>query len=125
MEARGVTREDLLRALSVVNAGYENNVAFNRLDFDGDSRTNFTLRVYSSQEKGARHSGTGRRMVSACWHVHRDFLAALFELAPDARVRTALADYRGRASFEEQFKETGQRLVGLGVVLRDACECEI
>lgn len=43
---------------------------------------------------------------AVCWHGHRDFLRALFRKLPDARVRTALATYRGAEHFETTYPET-------------------
>lgn len=81
MKYRNCTIEDLNAALKKVNEKYENNILFNRLDGNGK---NFTLRVNSSSGPGAGRSVAGRKLTSACWHVHGDFFDALFEINPEA-----------------------------------------
>ena len=71
--------QDLVKALSIVNKKYKDNIIFNRLDHKG-----FTLKVRDSRGKGARRGHTGRRLISACWHVHGDFFDALFDVVPNA-----------------------------------------
>jgi hypothetical protein len=41
-----------------------------------------------------------------CWCGHRDYLRALYRLAPGAYVRTAMATYKNAADFERHFPET-------------------
>lgn len=48
----------------------------------------------------ARKSASGRRLHSASWEAHRAFLAEFFARYPGATVRSALANYRGKAEFE-------------------------
>lgn len=65
---------------------------------------------------------------AVCWHGHRDYLRALFQLVPDAEVKTAMATYRGRADFEAKYQETGESSHPFrGYQLtpyRDACICD-
>lgn len=50
---------------------------------------------------------TGHTIPGAvCWHGHRDFLRALFHLAPNATVKTAVAVYRGADNFEATYRAT-------------------
>ncbi|AXK35781.1 hypothetical protein DVA86_27270 [Streptomyces armeniacus] len=70
------------------------------------------LRVSDSRGVGARTAPSGRRGPYACWHAHRDVLAGLFVAHPDARIRTALAVYRGRDGFERDYPATRYRDVG-------------
>lgn len=52
-------------------------------------------------------SGRPRTVPGAvCWHGHRDFFRALYRLAPDARIKTTMADYRGSEDFEASYKDT-------------------
>jgi len=88
MIARKCTRSDLVQALESINKKYKGNICFNRDDFP-----NFTLKVKDSHGPGHRRGFAfppsrpkGRRMVSACWHVHGDFFDALFEVNPNAYV---------------------------------------
>ena len=57
--------------------------------------------VYGRRGYHVNANGKRRRVPGAvCWHGHRAFMLALFELNPEARVKSNLADYRGRAHFE-------------------------
>ena len=47
-----------------------------------------------------------RRVAAVCWHGHRDFMRAVFDINPDARLKSALADYRGRDDFERHYQST-------------------
>lgn len=86
MLVRNVEYLDLHAALDAVNEKYKGNVQFNRIDRKSTSRGGgytyaITLRVKSSKGPGARRSWGGRRLVSACWHVHGMFIDALPEHA--------------------------------------------
>jgi len=75
-----------------------------------------------------RHiSHTGRRVNAVCWHGHRDFMLKLFELCPDAILKTSLATYKGREDFLKQFESTGWNNCGsmaMPLTYRHACKCE-
>jgi len=91
MEARNVTASDLQAALDRINAErYEGNVTFNRYPEQHGKALAFTLRVSSSKGPGHRRGftyGKGRRLTSACWHVHGHFFDALLAINPDAVIR--------------------------------------
>jgi hypothetical protein len=70
------------------------------------SRVRAVLRARDSHKRGARTSWQGRHTVAASWYAHRDFMHALFEINPDGRIKTAMADYRGSDGFERDFPET-------------------
>lgn len=107
MEIRGATLSDFRQAVAAVGWLYDDNV---RLQRDSKVIGNVACRaridVHDSRGLGARWSWTGRRGPWACWHAYRDVLTALFTTHPEARVRTALAFYRGKESFEELYPET-------------------
>jgi hypothetical protein len=76
------TRDELEKALIVVNAKYGGNVKWNRKPEPEGKRYRFTLRVISSKGPGhsrgfGLHGELGKRLPSACWHVHGDFFDAL------------------------------------------------
>lgn len=114
----------LQTTLAVINGRYGYNVELNRSGSANPRR--FTLRVKSSKGPGARRSWKGRRLPCACWHVHRDFLKAFFELEPEATVSTSLAVYRGHDGFLRDFPQTAKTNIG-GVMrngyIIDLCEC--
>jgi hypothetical protein len=115
----------VVRAVSYTH--YGGNIIFKRLPERVGRAVAFTLTVRRSDEAGARRSATGRRIAAACWHAHRDVLRAIFGVAPNSRVKTAFADYRGVADFEDKFEDTGNSNIGSivdRVDYRQACECE-
>ena len=82
---------------------------------------NFSLRPSEYRDEYGNHHyqrvsasafTSGRRVHAVCWHGHRDFMKALYERDPDARIKTMWADYKGVADFEEKFPETAYRNVG-------------
>lgn len=91
--------------------------------------------VKSSRRPGSRVSpehpiihSKPRRIASACWHAHRDLFYAIFDINPNAVIKTALADYNGLEDFERKFPGTahghdgpfGYPVVGIG----QACNCD-
>ena len=71
------TKKDIECALETVNLSFEGNVIFNRFDSTSDTRHNVTLRVENSKGLGAKRGFSGRRTISACWHVHGVFIDSL------------------------------------------------
>ncbi|HEU04028.1 MAG TPA: hypothetical protein ENH95_02765 [Nitrosopumilus sp.] len=67
---------------------YNGNIIFNRHPEPVGKRFRFTLRVKDSRNGGARRGFDGKRMVSACWHVHGHFFECLFKVVPDAFIIT-------------------------------------
>lgn len=125
MKIKNVSATQMEIALMRANYKYDNNLRFNRFDVNSQS-IDFTLRVQSSKGPGHRLSHSGRRMVAACWHAHRDFMRAIFDIAPDAVLRSSMAVYRGKAGFEASYPDTGFRNIGSmmsPVNFKDACEC--
>ena len=53
-----------------------------------------------------RFSPSGRRVNGVTWEAHRRVMAYMFEKFPDHTLKTALATYRGKASFEDDHGET-------------------
>jgi hypothetical protein len=68
----------------------------------------------------------GRKVFAVCWHGHRDFMAKVFARYPDARIQTAIADYRGIADFDGKYIDTAHKNVGsimYPVSAWSVCEC--
>lgn len=63
-----------------------------------------------------------RRVHAVCWHGHRAFMRAIFAREPEARVKTAWADYRGSADFEARHEDTAYINVGSQMYPRSAHE---
>lgn len=88
----------------------------------------FRLKLRDRREDGRlkfQKLGYQERKTSAvCWHGHREFLTALFRRFPDARVKTALADYYGRDDFHRTFRATcGMRHSYYGDLAGVVCVC--
>jgi hypothetical protein len=65
----------------------------------------------------------GRRLPYVCWHGHKRFMLALFRRQPEARIKTALADYHGRADFLLKHKGTFGQGNGFNVAYGQRCTC--
>ena len=123
MQFRNCTLGDVQDAIARANreGGYE-------LYWDGGSSMQGRILPASGKVKGARRSWSGRRLKATCWHGFRDVFLALFEACPDARVTTAMADYRGKVDFEAKYLATGSRMTEAGgkrTPYRLLCDCEL
>ena len=115
----------IVRQISADN--YADNIKFKSLAQASRNAINFTLTVCDSSAQGSRRSNKGRRIAAACWHAHRDVMSAIFSQYPDARLKSALADYRGAADFLDTFEATGETNIGsIAQPMRVdvACNCE-
>jgi hypothetical protein len=105
-------------------------------DLYGDSRErcSFVLKldVHAERTNGALPyqrvsqspaSGRHRRVAAVCWHGHRDFMREIFNRFPEARIKSALADYRGRMDFEQNYRSTAGTSNGWNVGYSRACVC--
>jgi len=129
MKLYKVSIDDLISIVGLVSVrSYSGNVIFKTGPTQATRNcVNFTLRAKSSFDKGARRSHRGRKMFAACWHAHRDVMQELFKQFPQARLQSALADYRGAADFFETFDATGASNIGSNahpVRIDTACNCE-
>ena len=126
MQAFNVTPDQMQQAMRDVNTDYDGNLEFNR--FDPTSRSvHFTLRCVSSKEAGHRRGFSGQRMVSACWHAHRDFMRAVFAIVPEARIKSSFIDYQDSEDFEQRHRATGNRNIGSQMsplYFNEACDCD-
>lgn len=138
MDAINVTPDDVETALHAANHLHGGNLIFNNGPVrKNGKRVTFTIRVRDSHADGAkvniRHglsnghpSVSERRSTSACWHAHRDVLAALFLLHPDATVITAMARYEGANGFLDTFPATAHRNIGsqvFPITMAESCDC--
>jgi len=124
MKIKGITESQLEQATREASTAlYDGNVELRNVEHHGPW-THFKLRVNDCHKPGT-HLGHQRRTVSACWHAHRDVMRAIFRLAPDALLVTALARYEGSEGFEHEFPATGYANVGSMMKPRarhEACE---
>jgi hypothetical protein len=59
-------------------------------------------------QKRARSLGgrQGRRLPYVTWEGHREFMLVVFERYPEARIKSAIADYKGREEFLAKHPQT-------------------
>lgn len=136
MKAWGVTEEQIREAAASVGLRIAEDYARSGVRPDGRA-LRFRLALDTSQARDAygmlpyqrvstwreAPNGNPRRIAAVCWHGHRDMLRALFAIAPDARVQTALADYRGADHFEETYRDTAGTGNDYHVSPSQACGC--
>jgi hypothetical protein len=140
MLVRGLTQEQLEEAVNQANEKYDGNIRLYELRPEnkrGDA-FGFQVKVNDSHKAGSRVSperydpwqgeliSKPRRIASACWHMHRDLYREIFKINPEARIRTALAYYKGSEDFEWSFYSTGDTNIGTAyapVAIADACNC--
>lgn len=121
MRVNHVTHDDMSKVLRVINKKYNNNVIWNRYEQKGN-QIHFTLRVRDSKKAGHRVSYAGRRIPSACWHVHGDFFDALFNIAPDAVVYSrGITVTKGYSNWMDW--NCGSKLIPF--FMSEACGCDM
>jgi hypothetical protein len=126
MKAWGVTIDEVRAAVTVASTKYDGNIVFKREPEKEGKAVRFTLTVWNSRNPGSRMSPSGRRIAACCWHGHRDVMKAVFAINPDARIKTALADYRGLDDFDAKYEDTGRTNIGSQMEpmdIEDACNC--
>jgi hypothetical protein len=130
---RGVEEQDLQAALEVANYTYRGNLHFR----EGPEPLTLNQQIWRLRLGVENLDGLGHRrqsrwvrkekaIRSACYHAYRDFLYAIFERAPRARVVTSLAVYEGPAHFEATHWRISRLNVGSffePVRLEDCCDC--
>jgi len=128
MKLWDVTADELTTIVEYVSTMlYNGNIVFKRHPEPSGRAVAFTLTVQKSAGPAGRRSNMGRKICACCWHGHRDVMKAIFAFNPAARLKTAIADYKGKLNFEASFEETGYNNLGSIVAPVDAsnaCECE-
>ena len=130
MKVKNVTADQVRDVVEFISAELYNN----ELIFDREPETHgvrvvwvhFTLRTVNGRSTGARRTHTGRRLAKACWHAHRDVMAELFDLYPNAELHTMLASYHDKWDFRAKFPQTGFNNIGSvaqPLAMQNACEC--
>jgi hypothetical protein len=138
----GITVEDFRQAVAKAGIAYDDNLA--ALIGREYSATRFAGRVVlkntgyqlygrkdtsllaPGQRRSASYFSGQRRINAVCWHGYRDALIEVFNINPDAKVRTAMAKYLGRDSFYEEFPSTGRKNIGslmYPVTMPETCDC--
>lgn len=107
----------------------ENHVQLNEYREAGHERGTgrqhhaFTIRPATGDDTYRKmNSHNGRRVWAVCWHGHYAFMAALLEEDPYARIRSAVADWKGRDDFHTRAPDTAWDEVGPMIYRHAACE---
>jgi len=125
MKIAGIEPRALRTIMFDATFKYNNNLEFKRFETKG-KWIHFTLRVKNSRGPGHKISHSGRHIVAACWHAHRDFMKEVFNQFPNAQLISCFANYNGKTSFENQFEKTGQINIGSPyrpLRMDEACAC--
>jgi len=127
MELIGITLIQFEAAVATVSSKYDGNLAVHD-DAKSTSSRSSRGRVVTldSHGQGSRRSWSGRHGKWACWHAYRDVMLALFEVNPDATIRTSLATYKGRQGFLDTYPGTAYHNIGSMVApayMPELCDC--
>ena len=141
MLAKNCTIEDLNKALEIINTErYQDNIEFRKLEQETRNSIRFTLKCKSSKAPGHRVHirfddpfktciERRRRSPNACWHVHGDFFDALFNINPDAKIKSGSLIHEGINSGyitkdEGNWIDTNIGSQMFPVYFSESCECE-
>lgn len=97
------------------------------LDSSVPKRGNAGYKYQRISSSSRAWTGKDRKVAAVCWHGHRDFMRAVFALDPNARFKTAIADWKGSADFEDRFAQTAYNNVGsmmYPMFAKDCCTCD-
>lgn len=107
MHIWGITTEQASEAMYNANEHYP-GLIFNREPEQYGRAVRLTLKMSHMDDEGAADNaywndgrGSGRRGSYASWDVHGAFMAEVFNLNPEARIKTAACDLRGVIDFLE------------------------
>jgi hypothetical protein len=113
MQIRGLTLAQFTEITHIVSEiDYGGNVIVHQDAQQYPSYVQARLAVKDSYAYGARTSWTGRHTRSASWEAYRDVLLSLFNVFPNARVKTAMARYEGINGFLDNYPSTAYINVG-------------
>ena len=136
MIIRGAAEEDISAALSVANYAFRGNLVFREKPrpLTEDHRSwSVLLGVKDPNEPGCRrgvphyfNAYRTRPSKSVCYHAYREYLYALYEREPRAKVTTELAEYNGVEHFEASYRRTASYDIGsmyTPMTFEEACDC--
>ena len=88
MKVKGVTVQQLNEALEAVNQEQGYKLIWNRSPERQGNFLVFTIRSETSKIAGAKVSFSGRNSPSASWHSHGYLFDAIFEICPEAIIKS-------------------------------------
>ncbi|MHC4278166.1 MAG: hypothetical protein ACYSTI_12725 [Planctomycetota bacterium] len=121
MKIWGVSKTGLEFALALGNAKYAGNIRFKDLTLK--NKREYIVRlchfepgpgskifyVVSRVDAGFSSDSTSevrRTGPAVCWHAHRDFMRAVFEINPEAKIKTSFTAYNNAEHFEENYRDS-------------------
>ncbi len=122
----GISFEQFNKALDHINNDYDGNIQVKDYSIKSGNRFSVSTRVRDTSGKGSRRAASGRKTMSLCWHGHRDLYRAIFSMNESARIKTMLANYKGKENFEETYPETKNINVGsvfMPAYANELCDC--
>lgn len=133
MKVWGITPEQAREAAAAVGVSIHGDYLGTGISRDGRG-IRFRIGVDATQPRNANgdlpyqrismnHYMRQRRIAAVCWHGHRDYMRAVFDINPDARIQTALADYHGRDEFERTHADTYGTGNDWNLSYGQACRC--
>ena len=135
MIIRGVSLEDLEAARDVASQLLGNEIVFSQVRPYSPKVHGIRLQVKDIDGPGARrhscmyllgHAERPRRSRFACAHTYGHLFAAIFERNPEARIHTAMADYKGVRDFLDKYPGVVDANVGsqmFPIRYGDECTC--
>lgn len=107
MKVWGITEQEIKDTVDTISEGFFDGNVEIKDGIKQDGRAlRFTLKCPNSRGAGAKESDSGRRTTAASWHVHKEVMVGLFSRNKDARIQTALADYKGFLDFAKRHEQT-------------------
>jgi hypothetical protein len=94
-----------------------------RFQLRTDGTRTWRRRGFSRRPSDGERRWTGG---AVCWHGHRAFMRAVYQLEPEAIIATSMARYTSARQFEATHESTGNRMVGSQadpVSFAELCDC--
>ena len=132
----GISAQDLEAARDVASEALGNELIFTEFEATSATRHKVRLQVRDIDGQGARkhsmlyylgYANAPRRSRYACSHAFVMLFVAVYERAPEARIETAFATYRGARDFLGRYEDVLYLNVGscsCPIVFADECTCE-
>lgn len=96
----------------------EQGVVNTLMSYEAMKKFNVRMTILSLNKPGVLLGQDHRRRLrSCCWHAHRDWMIALYDINPNVIIQTRMARYKNREHFHETYP-------GTEYILTDRCHCE-
>ncbi len=135
----GITESGLSFALALGSAKFGGNVKFVSAPRQSGRAWRLRLshvkpgagsRIYNDTVIETGHMGDYEKNVrrktgpAVCWHAHREFIRAIFDINSDARVQTSFALYRNKEDFDNKMLEIARMPDAEHRMAVGVCDCK-